>query len=255
MATIYDARGNEYTGALDIITGQTVTDARAATQNLAAVNAEAIADLNGHCVAIFDLRGTFVATVSFEATVDGTNYFAIPGINQATEATVISATAAGVFFVSVTGFRRVRARVSAYTSGTVVVAIRASMADYAIKSLPYPSTLALTATGAAAAAVTLTVTAGGAGLFHYFTRIIVQRFATALLTAGATPVLVTTTNLPGMRVLSFPADAAAQGTIYTEEIRPVQPLKSSTANTATTIVCPATTAVIWRVTADYYLGA
>ncbi len=255
MATIYDARGNEYTGALDIITGQTVTDARAATQNLSILNAEAIADLNGHCVAVLDLRGTFTATVSFEATVDGTNYFAITGINQATQVQAISTTAAGVFFCSVTGFRRIRARVSAYTSGTVVAAIRASMADYAITSIPYPSTLALTATGAAGAAVTLTVTSPGAGLFHYFTRIIVQRFATALLTAGATPVLVTTTNLPGTRVLSFPADAAAQGTIYTEEIRPVQPLKSSTANTATTIVCPATTSVIWRVTADYYIGA
>lgn len=255
MAILYDVRNNEWTGALDQITGGLVTDARPATQNLSALNAEAVADLNGHCVAIFDLRGTFTATVSFEATVDGTNYFAVAVINQATQAMVTAVTAAGVFVMGCTSFRRIRARVSAFTSGTVVAGIRASMADFAIMALPYPATLSATNTGAAGAGVTLTVSAGGAGLFHYFTRIIVQRFASALLVAGAAPVLVTTTNLPGTRVLSFPAEAAAQGTIYTEEVRPGQPLKSSAANTNTTIVCPATTNVIWRVTADYYLGA
>lgn len=255
MAIIYDERGNAWLGNLDQITGGTFTDARAATQNLSLLNAEAIADLNGHCVATFDIRGTFVATIAFEATIDGTNFFAVPVINQATQAMTTVVTAAGAFFCGVTGFRRIRARVSAYTSGTAVVAIRASQADYAITTLPYPATLSVTATGAAAAGVTLTIPAGGVGLFHYITRIIVQRFATAALTAGAAPVLVTTTNMPGTRVFSFPADAALQGTIYSEVIEPSQPLKSTAANTATTIVCPATTSVIWRVTADYYLGA
>ncbi len=255
MASLLDLRGNEWLGALDQITNGVYTDARAATATLTTLNAEAVADLNGHCVAMFDIRGTWTGTISFEATVDGTNYVAVTAINQATQAMVISTTASGIFIMGCTGFRRIRARISAAPTGAAIVAIRASMADYAITSIPYPSTIAVTNTGAAGAAVTLTVAAAGAGLFHYFTRIIVQRFSTALLTAAATPVLVTTTNLPGTRVLSFPADAAAQGTIYTEEIRPVQPLKSSTANTATTIVCPATTNVIWRVTADYYVGA
>lgn len=255
MAILYDERGNAWLGALDQITGGTYTDARAATQNLSALNAEAIADLNGHCVASFDIRGTFSGTISFEATVDGTNFFAVPVINQATQAMTTAVTAPGTFYMGCTGFRRIRARMSAFTSGTAVVAIRASLADYAITSLPYPATLSVTVTAAAAAAATLTIPAAGAGLFHYITRLIVQRFASALLTAGATPVLVTTTNLPGARVLSFPADAAAQGTIYSEVIEPSQPLKSSAANAATTIVCPATTGVIWRVTADYYVGA
>lgn len=255
MAILFDERGNQYTGALDQITGGTVTDARAPSANLALLNAEAIADLNGHCVAMFDIRGVFVGTVVFEGTVDGTNYVSIPVINQATQAFITAPTTVGVFIGSVTGFRRVRVRVSAYTSGTVIATIRASMADYAITSIPYPATLAVTVTAAVGVAATLTIPAGGVGLFHYITRIQVQRFATALLTAGATPVLVTTTNLPGTRVLSFPADAAAQGTIYTEQIETAQPLKSTAANTATTIVCPATPLVIWRVTADYYLGA
>jgi hypothetical protein len=255
MAILYDELGNAWLGALDQITGGTYTDARAPSANLALLNAEAIADLNGHCVAMFDIRGVFVGTVVFEGTVDGTNYVSIPVINQATQAFITAPTTVGVFIGSVTGFRRVRVRVSAYTSGTVVATIRASMADYAITAIPYPATTAATNTGLAGAAVTLTVAAGGVGLFHYFTRIQVQRIATALMTAAATPVLVTTTNLPGTRVLSIPADAAAQGTIYTELISPSQPLKSTAANTATTIVCPATPNAIWRVTADYYLGA
>lgn len=255
MAIITDSRGNDWTGALDIITGQTVTDGRAATAVLGALNAEAVADLNGHCVATVDVRAIGSMTLVFEGSVDGVNFVGLPAINQATQAMVTTTTANALFFVSITGYRRFRVRVSAYTSGTVQVAIRASMADYAITTIPYPATTAVTNTGAAGAAVTLTVGAGGAGLFHYFTRIQVQRFATALLTAGATPVLVTTTNLPGTRVLSFPADAAAQGTMYTELLEPAQPLKSTAANTATTIVCPATTGVIWRVTADYYVGA
>lgn len=111
-----------------------------------------------------------------------------------------------------------------------------------------------TNTGAAAAAVTLTLAAPGAGLRHYLTYLSVNRFATALLTAAATPVLVTTTNIPGSLVLSFPAEAAAQGTLFPWREDFAFPVATSAQNTATTIVCPATTAVIWRVTAGYYVA-
>jgi hypothetical protein len=117
------------------------------------------------------------------------------------------------------------------------------------------ATLAVTATGVAAAGVTLTLPAAGAGLFHYITEIQVVKFATALLTAAATPVLVTTTNLPGTPALSFSAAASAQGTNEVQQFQPTTPLKSSVANTATTIVCPATTATIWRVNVFYFTAA
>ena len=104
---------------------------------------------------------------------------------------------------------------------------------------------------AAAAAVTLTLPAPPVGLFHHITRLIIQRHAAALLTAAATPVIVTTTNLPGSRAFSIPADAAAQGTVYSEIAEPATPMRSSATATATTIVCPVTTGVIWRVSADF----
>lgn len=123
-----------------------------------------------------------------------------------------------------------------------------------VRNLDKPSTLCVTATGAAAAAVTLTLPAAGAGLFHYITFIRVQVYNTAARTGGATPVLVTTTNLPGSPVWTR-ASAGAVGTVeIQEDVLAGNPLKSSTANVATTIVCPATTSVIWRVTVHYYTG-
>jgi hypothetical protein len=94
----------------------------------------------------------------------------------------------------------------------------------------------------------------GAGLRHYLTYLSINRFATALLTAAAAPVVVTTTNLPGALAFSFAADAAAQGTMdrWREDFS--FPLAASAQATATTIVCPVTTGVIWRVTAGYYVA-
>lgn len=51
------------------------------------------------------------------------------------------------------------------------------------------------------------------------------------------------------------ASAAAVGTTDSKYVEPGLPLRSSVVNTATTIVCPATTSVIWRITAYYYLAA
>lgn len=255
MAIIFDSNGNEKK-LLDPIGGETLIDPRPITQNIGALNGEVIADCVDIGSCAIDVRGTFTATLNVEATVNGTDYFSIPVIVPTTEIFQVNITAPGVYIAHLPGStRRIRVRASAFTTGPAIVALRASTAENFVYAKPIPAVLAVTATGASGAGVTLTIPAAGAGLFHYITRVIVQRFAVATLTAGTTPVLVTTTNLPGTRVLSFPADAAVQGTIYSEIIEPSQPLKSSAANTNTTIVCPATTNVIWRVTADYYAGA
>ena len=108
------------------------------------------------------------------------------------------------------------------------------------------ATLHVTATGAAAAAVTATLPAPGAGLFHYITALEVVLYNTAARTGSATPVLVTTTNLPGTPAFTFPS-AGAVGSVERRQHEFPSPLKSAVANTATTIVGPATTAVIWRI--------
>lgn len=116
------------------------------------------------------------------------------------------------------------------------------------------ATLVVTATAAAAAAVTLTIPAAGAGLSHYLTTIEITAYTTVARTGTATPIVVTTTNLPGALAWTF-ATAGAVGATDIRVPTLTTPLKSSSANTATTIVCPATASVIWRVTAAYFTGA
>jgi hypothetical protein len=225
--------------------------------NINAVNGEVVIDADGASTVALVVTGAYVGTLTVEGSIDGTNYDVIPlrpvNVGGVYVLTLASA-AVGRWFGACSWARRVRVRMSAYTSGTATVTLAADNGNLEVLSLSKAADLAVTNTGAAAAAVTLTLAAPGAGLFQYITRLIVCRFATALLTAAATPVLVTTTNLPGTRVLSFPAEAALQGSMYCEIISPAAPLKATTANTAVTVVCPATTAVIWRATADYYNG-
>ena len=84
----------------------------------------------------------------------------------------------------------------------------------------------------------LTLTAPGAGLRHYITGLRIERHAAALLTAGTTPVVVTTTNLPGALAFSIPVEAAAQGSVYEKVLDPVRAIVAAAQNTATTIVAP-----------------
>lgn len=260
MAQLLDARGNEFLGTLDQIGGGTVTDARVDDATLGALNAEIVMDLNGQAVALFDLRTAALnATLVFEATADGTNYFGLPGFNQTTEAylaaVVVSTTHAQSYTVGVSGFRRVRCRISAYTSGTIVVTGRASRADLLIYAKPIPTTLWVTATAAANTAATATLAAGGAGLFHYITSINCMRNATAAL-AGTATLIITTTNLTGSPAWSVGNAMAAGGTQRDVEYVFHNPLKSTTANTATTVVMPAAgAAVLNRINVGYYVGA
>jgi hypothetical protein len=257
MTQIFDPRGNEFTGARDRITNETMTDARAATAVLSALNATAFVDLAGASIVLNDLRSAaFTGTVVFETTVDGVNYSAALGLVGSGAVSLI--TGAGVVnqqvIVGVTGARQYRIRVSAYTSGTLTVGLRATQADYATFALPVAAPLAVTATAAVNTAVTLTLPAPSAGLHHIITRIEINRFFATAGLAGATPTVVTSTNLPGTMAFSFPT-AGIVGSMETRIITPTQPLKSSTAATATTIVCPASTDTIWRVTAIYGVGA
>jgi hypothetical protein len=225
---------------------------------LGALNAEIIVPTDGAGSVSIDLRGTFNMTVELSGTVDGTNWIPIPvkPVNLASKLYVaaITGTAAGVWQGACSAYRQVRARVTAYTSGSAVAYLVSCLAllDQTLDGMI--TNVLGTATGAASAAVTLTMASPGAGLRHYLTYLSINRFATALLTAAAAPVVVTTTNLPGALAFSFAADAAAQGTMdrWREDFS--FPLAASAQATATTIVCPVTTGVIWRVTAGYYVA-
>ena len=115
-------------------------------------------------------------------------------------------------------------------------------------------TLNITATAAVSTAVTATLPAVP-GMRHYIDRISVLRSATAALTASATPVLVTTTNIPGLPVLTFGSDAGGVGVDKEQVVDFGGTGAAATAlGTATTVVCPVYTGVIWRVNVAYRLG-
>jgi hypothetical protein len=224
---------------------------------LGALNATVTVPCDGAATVAIDLRGTFSLTVAVQGSIDGTNWTLIPVRPQTGGVYVlgITGTAAGIWMASCAGFTSVRAIVTAYTSGsatTYLVASNALFDDFAKNGGVTP--LLVTVTAAAGVAATLTLPAPGVGLRHYITYLSINRFASALLTAAATPVIVTTTNLPGSLAFSIPAEAAAQGTLDRWREDFAFPLVSSAQNTATTFVAPLTTAVIWRMTAGYYVA-
>ena len=168
---------------------------------------------------------------------------------------MVAANTQRVYSVPVSQLRALRVRASAYTSGSCALSIAADVNPPLNTALgDRPSSLLLTATGAAAAAVTATIPAVP-GLRHIIDLIRITRSATALLTAGATPTVITTTNIPGALAFTFGASADAQGVDRIEElICGSAGLAATALGTNTTIVCPATTSVIWRVNVVYRLG-
>jgi hypothetical protein len=112
--------------------------------------------------------------------------------------------------------------------------------------------ICVSAVSLANTALTATLPAAGTGLFHHITRIEITRVATAAL-AGNAALTATTTNLPGSLAWSFGNAMTAGGQSKDVDADFTAPLKSSVANTATTIVLPAAgAAVIWRVNVFYY---
>ena len=248
-------------------------EARTTTGSLAAVNAEVVHNVSGDASAVIFLSGTgpLNATYNVQGSADGANYFdlvaypyapgsvggTLPQPGQPLFAEAVNAAAVQrVLCVATGGLQRIRVRLTAYTSGNCAVTINS---DECPSLSPYlrdqkSATLSVTATAAVSTAVTLTLPAM-AGLRHYIDRISVVRSATAALAASATPVVVTTTNIPGSPALTFGSDAAGIG-IDKELVLDFggAGMATSAANTATTVVCPLYTGVIWRVNASYRLG-
>lgn len=271
--------------------------------------------LNGKSGIAIQVTGTFVGTLQFEGTVDGTNWQPINGVGAGSVSIAQTTTVPGIFRLTPAGLAQVRVNATAFTTGLAVVSIRASSGTggtfanqilptkntdgtntQAIKpastaavatdqaavvalhpNSPLPAgtnivgrvgidqatpgtsnlvatqsaTLGVSATAASGVAVTATLPAAGAGLYHYITGIDMELYAAAARTGGATPVSVTSTNLPGSPAWNFPT-AQAIGVVDRFDIPIAAPIKASAANTATTIVAPIATTGIWRINVSYY---
>jgi len=111
----------------------------------------------------------------------------------------------------------------------------------------------MSATGTADTGIGVTVTLPSeTGSCHYITWVQIVKYLTEVITASATPVIVTTTNMNNInfyfRNVGILADSEIQGFCLANT------LKSTTQGVNTTIVCPAVTSVRWHVTVLYYLA-
>lgn len=73
----------------------------------------------------FQITGTWVATLIFEASVDGTNFFTVPATTLPGGSSVTTTAVNGAFVAGVGGFQIFRIRASAFTSGTVTASLTA----------------------------------------------------------------------------------------------------------------------------------
>ena len=226
--------------------------------NLGSLNAEIILPCDGTSTVSLDLRGTFNLTIEVLGSIDGANWTVIPmrGLNQTAVGynASIGGVAPGAWVGKCSPFRQVRARVLFYTSGTAntVLVSSAGQLDDSLQGIV--TSQVVTNTGAAGAGVTLTLPAPGSGLRHYLTYIAIGRFASAVLTPAAVPVILTTTNLPGGLAYSIAADGAGQGSMSIQREDYAQPLVAVAQNTTTTFSAPITAGVIWRLSAGYYVA-
>ena len=99
---------------------------------LGAAEASLLANVEDADTVIFQITGTFTGTLSFETSLDGTNYTALGVLNVAavSPATfVTSATAPAIFTMTqptARGISDIRIRMSSYTSGDAVVTLKAA---------------------------------------------------------------------------------------------------------------------------------
>lgn len=130
----------------------------------------------------------------------------------------------------------------------VLLSTRNKPLDFILQT---PCSLVISTTGVTGAGVTATLPAVASN-FHYISFIEVIKYFTAANAASATPLVGTTTNLPGSLAFTFGQPLGTIGTVDRIIFNPNSPIKSSVVNTATTIVLPATTGIIWRINVYYY---
>jgi hypothetical protein len=103
--------------AYDLVSEYKMQDGATATGNGTAWTT----DTGGFNTLAMQVEGITTATITFEATVDGSNWVAVQATNLTSGTAATTATADGLYRLDVSGLYQVRARISAYTSGTINV--------------------------------------------------------------------------------------------------------------------------------------
>ena len=96
-----------------------------ASGTLAAAAATAALALNGQSAGLVTLTGTWVGTVAFEG-FDGATWFPVNGTASSTSTPASTTSANGAYRITPAGFASIRANMTAWTSGSASVVLRAS---------------------------------------------------------------------------------------------------------------------------------
>lgn len=192
------------------------------TQQLTGVGQAVVAVLEGTAYTSVGIQitGTWSATVQFESSVDCTTWatlttFGFPGVGLND---VTSATANGQWVTNTPGLCAIRARMSAYTSGTAVAVLRPSSGSFAS-----PSTINVAAAdGSSNGGALTTKYLGGNGFPLIYPMIYngatwdrsfyCNLTATVSVTAAATTQIIALSGTTKIRVCSFSVSMSAAGT-------------------------------------------
>jgi len=103
------------------------------TGTIAALDgAVTLTSLSGLGVVGVQITGTWTATLTFQGSVDGTNYVTLTGQDSAYAGPVTATTANGVFLLYSAGYASVRVIATAYTSGTATVTLLQAANPHAV---------------------------------------------------------------------------------------------------------------------------
>lgn len=100
-----------------------------ADDTLASAVAGAALNVGGAGTVAIQVTGTWVGTITFQATYDDSTYFSVSARNAATTIWGTTTTANGNFAIPVHGYYRVRVNMTAFTSGSAVVRKIAHLSD------------------------------------------------------------------------------------------------------------------------------
>jgi hypothetical protein len=100
----------------------TANSDRTGTDTITALNDSVLINSNACSTVAITITGTWVATLSFEATVDNTNWVAIDGVARPGNLINKTTTVNNTYVFEAGGFIQFRVRASLYTSGTATVA-------------------------------------------------------------------------------------------------------------------------------------
>lgn len=95
-----------------------------ATGTLTAAAQTVVLAIGGHSGAAVQLSGTWVGTVTFEGTVDGTNWNSVNAVAATTSTPQATTTVNGLYRLTPGGLVSIRANMTAFTSGSATVTMR-----------------------------------------------------------------------------------------------------------------------------------